>query len=155
MHDALSALDERQPEAMTSSSSSLLTAAVRTPHDLVRLWTALMGLGGFARRTLWLVFLDDEGRPTPAVIPIDDIPELPFPAEVDSFRQFFDHLEGYGTPVLLLSRPGPSAVQEHDRQWAAALASCAPRWPLHLATGDTAGASVVTPILDPPGGADR
>ena len=138
---------------MTTSNSHVLNSiAVRTPRDLVRLWVALMGGGGFGRRSLWLVFLGDDGRPAPAVIPIDDIPLTPSAADVDSFRHFFDHLDGYGTPVLLLSRPGPCAVQDHDRQWARALASCAPRWPVHLATDGAFGRCVVTPLPGPPDG---
>ncbi len=134
---------------MTTSTSHILkTITVATAQDLVRFWVALMGDGGFGRRTLWLVLFDDDGRPAPAVVPVDDIPLTPSPQDVDRLGQFFDHLEGYGTPVLLLSRPGLCAVQEHDRQWARALASRTPRWPLHLATEDAFGRCVVTPVPD-------
>ncbi|SDT37417.1 hypothetical protein SAMN04488543_4019 [Friedmanniella luteola] len=137
---------------MTTSTAHLLrTITVTTAPDLVRFWTALMGDGGIGRRTLWLVFLDEDGRPAPAVVPVDDIPLDPRPADVDSFRLFFDHLDGYGTPVLLLSRPGPSAVQDHDRRWGRALASCTPRWPVHLATEGPHGHCVVTPLPHPSG----
>jgi len=140
---------------MTTPSAHLInTITVTTAPDLVRFWAALIGGGGFGRRTLWLVFLDEAGRPVPVVVPVDDIPLHPTPADVDSFRQFFDHLAGYGTPVLLLSRPGPCAVQEHDRQWSRALASRTPRWPVHLATEDAFGRCVVTALPGPDGGAD-
>ena len=133
---------------MTISRQEILeTSTVTTASELVSLWTALLSNEGFGRRTLWLVLLDDRGKPAPAVVPIDDIPEAPTPAEVDSFVQFLDHLEGYGTPVLLLSRPGPGTVQEHDRQWASALSPSAPRWPFHLATENAFGHRVVVPLL--------
>lgn len=132
---------------MTTSSQQLAkTMTVTTADDLAHFWAALMGDGGFGRRTLWLVFLDDDGRPVPAIVPIDDIPQDPTPADVGSFRELFSHLGGYGTPVLLLSRPGTGAVQEHDRQWAHALAALAPRWPVHLATENAFGRCVVTPL---------
>ena len=132
---------------MTISRQKILeTSTVTTASELALLWTALLGDEGFGRRALWLVLLDGTGRPAPAVVPIDDIPAAPTPAEVDSFVRFLDHLEGYGTPVLLLSRPGPSAVQEHDRQWARALSPSAPRWPFHLATENAFGHCVVVPL---------
>lgn len=123
---------------------------VTTAQDLATFWSALMGDGGFGRRTLWLVFLDDDSRPTPVIVPIDDIPQDPTPADVGSFGDLFSRLAGYGTPVLLLSRPGTSEVQEHDRQWAQALASLTPQWPVHLATEDAFGRCVVNPL--PAGG---
>ncbi len=132
---------------MTTPPVDLINSiTVTTAADLARFWAALMGDGGFGCRTLWLVFLDEAGRPVPTVVPVDDLPDEPTAADVDSFRQFFDHLDDYGTPVLLLSRPGPPAVQEHDRQWGRALASCTPRWPVHLATEDASGCCRITAL---------
>lgn len=136
---------------MTIPSPLALTEPISSAADLSRFWAALMGDEGFGRRTLWLVLLDDEGRPVPTVVPIDDVPEVPSAADVDSFGQFFDHLDGYGTPVLLLSRPGPSVVRAEDRQWGRALAGLAPRWPVHLATEDAVGRCVVVPLTGPRG----
>lgn len=132
---------------MTTSSQQILkTITVTTAQDLATFWSALMGEGGFDRRTLWLVFLDDDGRPVPAVVPIDDIPQDPSPADITSFGHFFEHLDSYGTPVLLLSRPGPGAVQEQDRRWARALAPFVRQWPVHLATENAFGQCRVTPL---------
>ena len=136
----------RQRGPVTTPTSPALTPPITSAADLARFWAALMGDGGFGRRTLWLVLLDDEGRPAPAVVPVDDVPDVPSAADVDSFGHFFDHLGGYGTPVLLLSRPGPPVVGEDDRQWGRALAPLAPRWPVHLAAEDAAGHCVVTPL---------
>jgi hypothetical protein len=135
---------------MTTSTRHLInTIQVTTRHDLVRFWSALLGDEGFGRRTLWLVILDDDGRPAPAVMPIDDLPEVPSVAAVDAFRQLLDHLARCGTPVLLLSRPGPCRVQEDDLRWGRALGACAPRWPVHLATEDAYGRCVVSPLPGP------
>ena len=131
---------------MTTPTPPALTEPISSTADLARFWVALMGDGGFGRRTLWLVLLDDEGRPVPTVVPVDDVPEVPSAADVDSFGQFFDHLDGYGTPVLLLSRPGPPVVRAADRQWGRALAGLAPRWPVHLAAEDAGGHCVVTSL---------
>jgi len=130
----------------TPTAQILANATVRTEQDLVQFWAALVGGDGFDRRTLWLVILDDDGRPAPTVVPVDDVPAAPSAADVDAFGQLLRHLEGFGLPVLLLSRPGPPSVQVHDRQWGRALAGFAPRWPIHLATQDASGRRVVTPL---------
>lgn len=139
--------DGGQRGDMTTSRQEILkTFTVTTASELVPLWTALLGDEGFGRRTLWLALLDATGKPAPVVVPIDDIPLSPSPADVESFGNLLAHLDGFGTPVLLLSRPGPSAVQEHDRRWAWALTPLAPRWPVHLATEDGSGGCAVTPL---------
>ncbi|WP_375424731.1 hypothetical protein [uncultured Friedmanniella sp.] len=137
---------------MTSREQVLQTTTITTTQDLRRLWASLMGAESFGRRTLWLVILDDDGRPSPVVMPIDDLPAAPTDAEVDSFGHFFDHLVEYGTPVLLLSRSGPATVQEADRQWALALAFLTPRWPVHLAAENAFGQCVITDLSGDPDG---
>jgi hypothetical protein len=120
---------------MTDPQSLILgTAAISSADDLVAFWTALMGGGGFGRRSLWLVLLDQSGRAAPVVVPIDDIPAYPGPREVEAFGRVLAGLADIGTPVLLLTRPGSSQVQDGDRRWAEALAPLAPAWPVHLAT---------------------
>ena len=102
---------------MTSSAKTLLNSiTVATADDLVTLWAAVMGGGGFGRRTLWLVVLQDDGRPTPVVVPIDDIPRLPTRRDIDGLKTVLDGIIDFGTVILLLSRPGPDAVQDYDRR---------------------------------------
>ena len=111
--------------------------AIATAADLAAFWTTLMGEGGFGRRTLWLVLLDEGGHPAPVVVPIDDVPEAPGRRDLEAFATVLAGLADYGTPVLLLSRPGPVEVQPDDLQWARSLAPLAPAWPVHLATAES------------------
>jgi len=123
-----------------TTTSSPLDRTIRTDADLAGLWHALMGPDGFARRSLWLVMLDDTGRPLPVVVPIDDIPERPDQDLRHGLAQTVRHLETLDdvhSVAALLSRPGPLAMTEADREWARALQQhtrLAVRWPLHLGT---------------------
>lgn len=121
---------------MTDQRTLLRSATVTAAPDLTALWAALMGDGGFARRTLWLVLLDPGGHPAPVVVPIDDVPAEPGPRDVAGLGTVLAGVADLGTPVLLLSRPGPAEVQDADRRWAAVLRPLAPAWPVHLATAD-------------------
>jgi hypothetical protein len=127
----------REARNMTDTHALLQTTSVTTAEDLAAFWTVLMGKGGFGRRTLWLVLLDDGGHPAPVVVPIDDVPEAPGRRDVEAFGAVLTGLADYGTAVLLLSRPGPVEVQPDDLRWARALAPLAPTWPVHLATAES------------------
>jgi hypothetical protein len=110
--------------------------------DLFRLWQHLMGEGGFGRRSLWLIFLEKDGRPHEVIMPIDDIPLSPQPAMVANLVHIVDQLcerDGVVSAPMLLSRPGSSAMTESDRSWAKCLRSALGeryQWPIHLATED-------------------
>jgi hypothetical protein len=111
-------------------------AIVHTPADLFALWQSLMGHGGFSRRSLWLVFVYEDGHVAPVVIPIEDIPKRPdvLVANLGSVLAGLAD-DGVSSTALLLSRPGPRAMTTDDRAWARALAPFTP-WPVHLATAD-------------------
>ena len=103
----------------------------------------MMGSGGFARTSLWLVFIDDQDRVQPVIVPIDDLPREPDLELIRSLRQVITELLADGGPAsvaMLLSRSGPSEMLERDRRWARALrAELGDRlasWPIHLATRD-------------------
>lgn len=102
----------------------------------------MMGGGGFAYRSLWTIWFDDEGINLPLVVPIDDVPEHPDDQLVDNLmlgvRQPLDASEATSM-AMLLSRPGGARLRLADRAWARALIAAAQRrqltmWPVHLAT---------------------
>jgi hypothetical protein len=112
---------------------------VHSDTELYELWQGLMGSGGFGRRSLWLLFFNQDGRPEPVIVPIDDIPGRPDARLIDALGQVVAGLMAEGTVAsvaMLLSRPGPRQMTDADRVWARALAPVTPRWPVHLATTD-------------------
>jgi hypothetical protein len=117
-------------------------APVRTDADLHRHWIRLMGEGGFAYRTVWTVWFDEDGDSLPIIVPIEDVPEHPGQQLVDnllwSVKQIIEDSEA-ATAAMLLSRPGSARKQTDDLVWARALLAAAQRhevalWPVHLAT---------------------
>jgi hypothetical protein len=111
---------------------------VRTTTDLFLLWQGLMGDGGFSRRSVWLLLLDEKGRPEPTIVPIDDVPSVPDRRSVNGLATLVSGLiaEGIAASIaLLVSRPGHRDMTEDDRRWARALAPIS-GWPVHLATTD-------------------
>jgi hypothetical protein len=70
-----------------------LERVVTDEASLYELWRTLMGPGGFARRSIGMVFLGPDGRTIPAIQAIDEIPILPVP-------QFVENLEGIVEQLL-------------------------------------------------------
>src|SRR3954453_17495581 len=101
-------------------ATDLNEIVIHTALDLQRMWQLIMGREGPGPRSLWMVHLDEEGRPRPVVVPIDEIPLVP----ASMARGLADVLSGLrdlGDPVLLLSRPGPDGMTAADRRWGLAL----------------------------------
>lgn len=115
--------------------------------DLFALWERIVGTPGFARRSLWLVFLDEDHRPLDVIVPIDDIPEEVDVAGVARLLEMARGQVPAGSIVTMLSRPGGGRVRDSDRAWALAvgdlLADQRPQWPVHLATDE--GLQVLAP----------
>ncbi len=110
--------------------------------SLYELWQVLMGPGGFARRSIWMVFFEPDGRTIPAIQAIDEIPVLPVPQFVENLEGIVEQLmddDGVGSAAFMLSRPGSVSMSSGDRIWARALQNLCRigGWPLHLATCDT------------------
>jgi len=124
---------------MTSNSAPppLADLVITDSRDLLDLWRRLMGPGGFGQRSLWLAFLDVDGRVEPTVVPIDSLPVVPddFLAGLTSVLSELVSGGDVASVAMLLSRPGPAAMTNSDRRWAQALAALT-RWPVHLATRD-------------------
>lgn len=124
-------------------TTTLRDKPIQSDADLLAVWKELMGEGGFGRRSLWLIFLDEDGRPSPVIVPIDDVPEEPDPRDMVLIANLVEKTRtdmGIHSVPMLLSRPGPTWMVDSDRRWAKALHSALgatqPQWPLHLATTD-------------------
>lgn len=116
---------------------------IRTQEDLHRHWRMLMGPLGFARRTLWLQLLEGD-RPTPMIVPIDDLPRRPSARDVTALMDMLTEL-AKGIPessfAFLLSRPGGAGMTEDEGLWAQALMDGLQHaglqvWPVHRANDD-------------------
>lgn len=87
-----------------------------------------------------MVFLDDDSRLTPVIVPIEDIPPEPDDQFVGNLAHVICDLlsdSAAASVALLLSRPGARAMTDADRRWARALREALedlPMWPVHLAT---------------------
>jgi hypothetical protein len=117
---------------------------VHNAAELTALWQDLMGPWGFARRSLWLIFLHADGQMSPVVMPIDDIPVQPDAEMLANLAAVIDQLAddvGISSAALLLSRPGSAHITASDTAWAReiarAFAGRLTRWPVHLATRGT------------------
>lgn len=113
---------------------------VHTTTELTELWRDMMGPGGFSCRSLWMIFIADDGEMAPVVAPCDDLPLEPDEPFLHGFKQIISELTADSelSAAFLLSRPGPSQLRAEDRRWAAALIeTLGPQlspWPIHLAT---------------------
>jgi hypothetical protein len=122
-------------------ATDLNEIVIHAALDLERMWQLIMGREGPGPRSLWMVLLDEERRPRPVVVPIDDIPVSPG-SMARGLADVLSGLRDLGDPVLLLSRPGPDRITEADRQWGRTLAPLT-RWPVHLHT--RAGVRILAP----------
>lgn len=113
---------------------------IRSNAELAEVWRGLMGAGGFGTSSLWMVFFDEDSCLSPVIVPIDDLPAEPDDRFVGNLARIIGDLLGGGaaaSAALLLTRPGPRAMTDADRQWARALRAALgglPMWPIHLAT---------------------
>lgn len=119
-----------------------MESVVTDEASLYELWQTLIGPGGFARRSIWMVFFEPDGRTIPSIQAIDEIPILPVRQFVENLEGIVEQLmegDGVGSAAFLLSRPGSINMSSGDRIWARALQNLCRigGWPLHLATCGT------------------
>jgi hypothetical protein len=113
---------------------------LRTQEDLHRVWRMLMGPLGFGGHSLWMLVLDDDAQPTPALLQIEELPPVPTMDIRRDLEKFLVHLlpELEGTVVFLLTRPGRTPLTAGERRWAQLLMELVrgaklPVWPVHRA----------------------
>ena len=134
----------------------LADVPVRSAAELTDRWAALLDPPIFGARSLWLMWLADDGRALPVIIPVDDIPRVPDHAMLTGLLSVHDaisneHLGGGGHLAIALCRPGRPEITEDDDCWLEALSEVFDDQidgsrSLHLAA-----AGRVTPLVDLPG----
>jgi hypothetical protein len=133
------------PAGMTASPVDL--PPLTTDEEvLARVRTVV---GAARTRQLWILFVDGDGRQSPVVVPIADVPHRPEPRGLAGLTQVLRGLRGElvtdrgpGAVIVARERPGGDTVLDADREWAAALAE----------TCRTAGVALRATVLSTPGG---
>jgi len=79
-------------------------------------------------RQLWIMFVDGDGRQTPVVMPVADMPHRPLPHLLNGLTEVLRRLRadlatdlGPGSVILTVERRGRERASALDREWAAAL----------------------------------
>ena len=136
------------------TTSGFAAIPVRSPSELTARWRTMLEPPVFGARALWLSWFDADGRQSPLVVPVDDLPESPDPAIYDGLRGLnatvVDTQPGPGGHLAMaLCRPGGATVTDSDDEWVAALSEVFDglvdqTWSLHLAA-----ARRVLPLVEP------
>ena len=125
----------------------LADVPIRSAAELTDRWTALLDPPTFGARSLWLMWLHDDGRPLPVIIPVEDLPAVPANGMLFGLLGIHDavsdeHLDGGGHLAMALFRPGRPEITDDDDAWVDALSEVLDdqidgSWSLHLAAGGT------------------
>ena len=135
---------------------ALAPIPIRSADDLTTRWATVLDPPVFGHRSLWVLWLDDDGLMLPVVVPIDDVPAVPDRALISSLLVMSDGVLAEHLPSddghigFALCRPGAPEVTADDDAWAEALQrefddAIDGTWSLHLAA-----AGRVTPLVGPP-----
>ncbi len=115
---------------------------IHSQADLHQLWRALMGELGFGSNQLWMVVLDADGRCTPVIQHITEVPDVPdrrlLAGLMNLSRGILDEVLPGGSVAFLWARPGRAGLNAADRAWATGLSTAArdagvATHPVHLA----------------------
>lgn len=122
---------------MTIDADAAFDEPLRTERDMVGRVRDLLAPPSSPAR-LWILVLDDEGRQTPLLIPIDGRPVFPDPPLLDGLMGALtaligENLDGGGQLLFVVERLGPFGPTHQDHCWAAALAGACARADLSLA----------------------
>jgi hypothetical protein len=138
-----------------TTTPALADVPVRSALALTRRWAALLQPQIFEARSLWLAWFDAEGRQSPLLMPVDNLPVSPDPSMFDGLRVLNGtvvqaQLGDDSHLAMALCRPGKAVVSESDDEWVAALSEVfdglvGQTWSLHLAAGGR-----VEPLVEAP-----
>jgi hypothetical protein len=127
------------------TTPALTDLPVRSPLALTRRWVSLLQPPMFGSRSLWLAWFDAEGRQSPVLVPVENLPETPDPSMFDGLRLLNETVVaaqlGDGSHLAMaLCRPGEAVVSDSDDEWVDALGEVfdglvGQTWSLHLAAG--------------------
>src|SRR3954469_19854164 len=133
----------------------LAAAPIRSAAELADHWTALLDPPIFGSRSIWLMWLQDDGRPLELIIPMEDLPRLPDHPMLFGLLSLHEavsdtHLDGGGHLAMALCRPGRPEITEDDDAWVDALSEVLDdridgSWSLHLAAGGRVTALIGLP----------
>jgi hypothetical protein len=137
------------------TTPALAEVPVRSALALTRRWGDLLQPPTFGARSLWLAWFDADGRQSPVLVPVDDLPVTPDASMFDSLRVLNEtvvqaQLGNDGHLAMALCRPGEAVVSDSDDEWVDALGEVfdglvGQTWSLHLAAG-----GCVEPLIGPP-----
>ncbi len=135
------------------TTPQLAEIPVRAADDLTVRWRGLLEPTTFAKRWLWVTWFSPDGRQSPLVVPVEDLPEWPDLGMVAGLSTLNEtvvsaQLGGGGHLAIALCRPGGTAVSDSDDAWVAALSDSFDEladqtWSLHLAA-----AGSVEPLIE-------
>ena len=127
------------------TTSPLADVPVLSAAELTERWFYVLAPPIFPARSLWLLWLGDDGRMLPVVVPIDDVGRRPDEVLIAGLLEVHrgvadDHLGASGHLAMALCRPGAPERTADDAAWAAGLsvslgAQIEGTWSLHLAAG--------------------
>jgi hypothetical protein len=137
------------------TTPALADVPVRSSLALTRRWVALLAPLSVSGRTLWLTWLGPDGRQSPVLAPVADIPigadRRLATGLLDVHAEVARSIPGNDVHLAMaLARPGDPAVTEDDDEWASAFhdvldSALDGTWSLHLAAGGR-----VEPVVQSP-----
>ncbi len=136
------------------TTPAIASVPVRSAAELTDRWRTFLDPPTFRARSLWLTWFDADGRQSPVVVPVEDLPRSPDASSYAALRGLNGAVAeslGRGCHLAMaLCRPGAATVQDSDDEWVAALADVFDglvdqTWSLHLAAGGQ-----VLPLVEAP-----
>lgn len=109
---------------MTLSADEATEQPITTDEEVLERVDALIGKA--VRRQVWLMFLDEDDRQVPLVIPMADYPPAPYDGHAEMFAaRIADVVESAGAAqvIVVWERRLRATTTEADRVWARELAA--------------------------------